>query len=416
MAERTFLTAYQTSKLLSGVVGFTKRPRPLALTQHIGSETTSLRETVNFDKEFDIKNVMGQFVAPTIRASGVQLPNFGTQELSFAYSKELVTTPDFSQISQRQMGQDFGTQQNLRANYEALLAKGAMFAEQRMENLEELITRDLLYYGKYTTNLAGAGEKHPLVTYDFNRPVYDVTGTTQAVRDTNKAAVLRGEVIAEVNLTSLKANTATDVAGGMSWDSKDSTNNNATVTPQVAVDPIDHVRIMVRNARQRMGCARVYMSADAWSWYHKAFLSDKYKDLRDLTNAAQPKLDPMLLEKEREIEGLTHVGYVLEENGFSTLPIYVYEGVYHDRETGVRTAYTPNGYVLCVPPASYGMRIYGRIMHPKANWLPQKRWINFWVNEETGLEQYEMHSNFLIGHADIESVIAWKVCSSAVAL
>ena len=120
----------------------------------------------------------------------------------------------------------------------------------------------------------------------------------------------------------------------------------------------------------------------------------------------------MILQKLPELQGYSQVGWVIDDLNM-VIPIFVYAGIYHDRKTGLSTKYFPNGYVLALPSPSYGFKIYGRILHPKAAWLPAKRWVNTWMNDKTGFQQWEMHSNLLLGHSDINTVISWKVCSSA---
>ena len=96
------------------------------------------------------------------------------------------------------------------------------------------------------------------------------------------------------------------------------------------------------------------------------------------------------------------------DNGI-TINIYTYNAVYHDRVTGAETAYIGSGWVIAIPPANNGLKVYGRIMHPRANYAAMPRWVNYWMNEKTGVEEWEYHTNFLMAHKDINSIVAWKV-------
>lgn len=99
--------------------------------------------------------------------------------------------------------------------------------------------------------------------------------------------------------------------------------------------------------------------------------------------------------------------------GVPAAPIYTYNGQYHDRMTGNKVSYMPNGYVLLVPPSSYGAMRFGKIQHIGALWAAQQFWVNAWRNERTKIEQFEIHTNFVVYHTDPNSVISWKVCSTA---
>lgn len=414
MANLVLMSPYQSGlPSLDGALVANPLPRPLAMSQFIGQEVVTMKDRVNIDYEFGATNLIARFVAPTIDAAKFAHANFGTKEMRFAYSKAAVESPDLTEISQRMFGQPFGVDQNYQANYDMILQKDMVRAEQSIENLEELCATHLFVYGKYTTAISGDNAQHPLVEFDWGRTVLaNSSATTQASRDANVKAVYN-DFVPEVNLTTLKANTSTDVAGGLSWDSKDASNNNAAVTPVAAVDPIEQVRRIVQNCRYRAGaCSAVVMSDDAWGWYRKAFASDKYKDLRDLNSTAMPKIDPMIMEKLHNFQGWFIRGYVLDDIGW-TIPIFGYTGTYDNIDTGERTKYFPDGYVVALPSPSYGKRIYGRIMHPKASWLPAKRWVNMWDDTKTGYAEWELHSSFLVGHTDIDTVISWKVCSTA---
>lgn len=413
MAEIEFLSPYEVAAVLDGAITANPLPKPRAMSMFLATEKTTLQSRVNFDYEFGATNIMANFVAPTVDATALAHSNFGTKEMYFSYAKAAVESPALSEISQRMFGQPFGVQQNYQANYNAIVAQDMVRADETIQNLEELVATNLLVYGSYTTAIAGDNAQHPEVTYDWGRTkLENSSATTQASRDSNRDAVYH-DWIPEVDLTTLKANTSTNVGGGLSWDSKDASNSNATVTPVATVHPIEHVRRMVRNCKYRAGsCSAVVMSEDAWAWYHKDLSHADYADLRDLLKTAQPKIDPMILQKLPELQGYSQVGWVIDDLNM-VIPIFVYSGIYHDRKTGEKTKYFPNGYVLALPSPSYGFKIYGRILHPKAAWLPAKRWVNTWMNEKTGFQQWEMHSNLLLGHADINTVISWKVCSTA---
>lgn len=415
MALTTFQTPYGVGKSIEGYIKGNVQKRPLLFKQSFSDIGTTWRDSVNYDVEFDKRNLMGQFVDPEVDTYRVQLPNFGTKELQFAYSKEKVGSPNYQEINQRMLAQQPNTvsldKATLARNVAANMQQQFSLAYERFENLKELARTNILLYGTFSTILADQKGQHKEVKWDMGRTQYTFgTGSTQAIRDANKSAIFN-ELVPEANLTTLKANTATDVAGGMSWDSLDASNSNAAVTPSIAVSPVKHVNRMLDVAAYRAGTDYIVMGNDAWSWYLND-LNTTYKEQAQNTFDRRPPLVMLdLYPHPQEIEGLTMQGFVIY--GGTKIPVYTYNGKYHDRNTGVKTKFMPEGYVLLVPPSQYGAVRYGKIMHYKAMWAAQEFWINSWKGEKSGIEEYEIHQNFCTYHTEINSVISWKVCSSA---
>jgi hypothetical protein len=69
----------------------------------------------------------------------------------------------------------------------------------------------------------------------------------------------------------------------------------------------------------------------------------------------------------------------------------------------------PDGWVMLLPPPATGVKVYGRIKHPLAEYAAMPRWINTWQNDKTGKREWEIHTSFMMLHTDIDSVVAWKV-------
>lgn len=414
----SFQTPFGAGKEISGYIKGTEQKRPLLFKNSFGDVDTTWHDTVNYDIQGNQRNLMGQFVDPDVDTYRIQLPNFGTKELSFAYTKEKVGSPAYSEIYQRVLGQQPNSVSLDKTTLARAVAQNMQTqfqkAYERIENLHELIRTNLLVYGTFNTTLATPTGQHKEVKWDMGRTTYAWgTGSTQGVRDANKDAFLN-EIIPEGNLTTIKANTSTDVAGGLSWDSKDGANSNAAVTQVVAVDPIKHVNRWMDVAANRAGTDYIVMGDDAWSWYLKA-LNTTYKDMMDTQFSRKaPLLSLDLYPHPQEIEGLTLQGFHMY--GATPVPVYTYNGRYTDRDTGVKTRFMPQGYVLLVPPKAYGAVRYGKIQHIKAYWAAQQIWINSWKGEKNGIEEFEMHSNFVIYHTDIDSVVCYKVCGTSVAV
>ena len=372
------MSPYTVQKLLSGVIPANRDDRPNWLQSFFGQTRTTEDKTVNFDVEFSTKNVMGMNVAPNVDATPIMLEDFGHKELSFSYAKEGLNSPDYEEINTRRLGQAIGTvnvQENEVLNIRAKLA----IAEQRFENLFELNASNIIFTGGHVAE----SEKHPKVVYNFGRTV-----------KTSEAGLNSGYV-PEVDLTTVNANGG---VGKRAWGSTGGT---------VDVSPVQDLVIMVNTAERRGGVKAVVMSGDAYELF-EADINTNYKDAATLTLSIQNRIDLHILPTVEKFQSLNfRRSYPVGMGKF--VDIYTYDAVYHDRITGVETKFVPDGYVACLPNPQLGVKVYGRIMHPAAKYMAMPRWINYWSNPKTGKQEYETHMNYILGHTDIDSVVAWKV-------
>lgn len=395
MAVTTFLGPYDIAPILDGALQAMEVKRPNWLQSFFPAPQYSDRTRVNLDQEYNIKNVMGQFVAPTADATPIKLNDFGTKELYFAYSKEAITSDDFDTLNQRQFGQQFG-QVDVLANKAARLTQKVTLAEYRFENLFEKTAADIFLYGGYQAS----GENHPIVRYDFNRTVI------KTVSDLNTK-----KLIPSVNLTASAVTAPWDssttvlpvltggTAGARAW-------SKAKVDDKSCTPVLDVVRIY-ETANARSGSSAVVMSDDAYDVFNYDLLKN-YSLASDTTIQAIVRVSQDILPRAQQYKGLTYRRSYPLDNG-AIINIYTYNAVYNDRITGVETSYIGSGWVLSLPSAENALKIYGRIMHPRANWQAMPRWMNYWMNDKTGQEEWEYHTNFLMAHKDIDSVVAWKV-------
>jgi hypothetical protein len=377
-ATTVFLDPYQASKVLAGVIPANKVKRPNWLQTFFGNRATTEKDTINFDVEFGAKNTMGMFVSANADVTPIQLNDFGTKEFRFAYAKEGLNSPDYEEINVRQLGQAFGTV-DVMANEAADLRAKLALAEQRFENLDELVARDILFYGAYTAQ----SEKHPKIYYNFGRTVI----TTETA--------LNNDLVPEVNLATLIANGG---AGKRAWGSTGGTKS---------ISPVADLIQMYETAKFRAGTAACLMSADAYVEFNKD-LTTNYKDAATTTVDVLMRAQLDILPRIKDVQGLTFKRSYPVGNGES-IDIYIYDGFYHTRDGGVATKYVPDGYVLLIPPPDNGIKVYARIQHPRAQYAAMPRWINFWENTKTGKREWEVHTAFMMGHTDIDSVVCWKV-------
>lgn len=375
-----FMSPWQVKKTLEGVVPANKIYRPNWLQSFfVGDQRITNSDTVNFDFEFQTKNIIGMFVAPDADVTPIQLATSGTAELRFSYAKEGLSSPEYEEISTRRLGQQFGQVNSPIANEAADLQAKLALAEQRFETHNEWIASQIILTGGYIAE----SEKHMKVVYSFGRRVC-----------TTDAEYLKGQC-PFIDLTTLNGN------GGVGKRAWGSTGGTKAPTPVV-----DFVKMANTAMRRQPGVTSFLMSDDAYAAFEADLLAN-YKDASMTTTSVLLRVDQKVLPMTESYQDLNFRRSYALGNG-KVVDIFTYSAIYHDRKTGVEQSFWPNGYVAALPPSG-GLYISGRIKHPKANWEAMPRWINYWENSKTGKKEWEIHRNFIMGHLDINSLVTWKV-------
>ena len=358
--------------MLEGVIPANRDARPNWLQTAFGNVDTTERNTVNFDQEFQSKNTVAMYVAPTVDAPLIRLQGFGTKELSFAYVKEGLSDPDFDEINARQLGQQFG-QVDVLANWARDIRKKLAITEFNFENLFELNAANLIFTAKHTAQ----SSMHPTVLYDFNRTVI-----------TTAEAFDKGYV-PEVDLTTLDHAGVGDKA----WTA------NGT--------PYKDIITACKTVLRRGAIRAIVMANDAYELL-ETDISTNYRDAATLTLAVESRIELKVLPEVDKFQDLNFRRSLPVGSG-RTVDIFTYDAIYHDRLTGKETAYVPDGHFAVLPSANNGIKRYSRIMHPKANYAAMPRYINTWEDNKTGKMESEVHMNYLMGFIDIDTVVSWKV-------
>lgn len=377
LTNADFMSPYDVGKYLDGVIPGNKDIRQNWLQSHFGNRDTTELTSINLDREFDQGNIMGQYVHPKAKAGQIELPDFGTSELRFAYWKEALQSDDFITLNQRQMGDQFG-QVDVLANDARRLDQKLGLALGTKENLMELAARDILIYGKHTAT----STKHAPVVWDFNRTVI-----------TSDADYLKG-YIPEVDLTTLNGN------GGVGKRAWGATGGTTGPTPYK-----DLVK-MVQTANRRQGVEVVWMSEDAADAL-EVDINSNYKDAATLTLAVEQRISMHVLPIYKKYQTLNYRRTVMI--GQQSIDIFTYGAVYKDRVDGTKKSFEVPGRVVCIPPSNNQIVRYGRIMHRKANWTAMPIWVNVTTDSETGEIEQTLQSNFVLAPLDIDSVVSWKV-------
>jgi hypothetical protein len=414
MAELVFADYKTAQKIVSGVRtalngGVPKRP--LFLQSFYPTAKLVNAKTINFDEQFALRNIMGTFASPKADVNPVGLQNFGHIETYFSYAKEHVTDGDEDDetlADERQFaGQSFDNV-SYASNYAYRMQQKFMLAEQRFENLFELVATYNLLYGGYSSK----SEYHPEILYMWGR-------TTATL-----AAELKGDnaldLIPAVNLTTSAVTApwnssqvimpvvATD--GGVSYTAGEKVWNKTNIDAGTATPYADVVK-MVQTCNEWGQAVAIQMSKDAYTWFEYD-INTNHKDAADVTILVVDQIKRKVLPRLETIEGvqLERIINISGGNGNGiTLPIYTNNSIYHDRTSGTKTKYIPAGYVSVIPSNSSFGKAYGRIRHKKAGFRPMERWINTWTDEKSGVQEWEWHTNFVMTALNINSVVTWKV-------
>ena len=400
-----FLGPYNTEKVLAAVIKAIPIKRPNWCQTFFMEVPPTNKMTVNFDQEYQTKNVMGTFAEPKADVSPLRLPTYGHKELTFSYAKEDIDSDDFSQLNVRQIGEQFGLVDIMRNKATRFLRK-MVLAEQRFENLFEYCASQIAMFGGYKAE----SQYHHKVVYDFARPMVttanDLYGVNalQLIPCTNlttaEVDLPNGNTIPVV-ATDITATdgTSTYTAGMKKW-------TKANVDAGTATPVIDFT-LMVQTCNELSRASAVHMSDDAYQVFNHD-VQKNYKDAATLIISSIHNISLDVTPILEVVKGLTFRRMWTFANGIS-VPIYTYNAVYHDRVTGAEVKYVGPGWVI-VFPEDGGMKVHGRIMHPKANYEAQARFINYWMNPKSGLEEWEIHTSFIMGHTIPTSLVSWKVC------
>ena len=419
MSTTQFMTPYEAQKVISGVITALPKVRPEFLQNFFEDVGTSDNRTVNFDREYHAKNVMGTFAAADADLTPVQLSNFSTEEVVFSYAKETIGFDSFETLNQRQIGQQLGPI-NVLANRALRLQAKMAEVEQRFRNLFELTAANIICYGGYSSWT----EYHPEYRYDFKRTVIQdykyikpeayanatvidlptlgtelAPGRAPAVNLTT-AAVTAPWSNSQVIMPVLASDGANYTAGEKVW-------NKANIDAGTAT-PVQDLTIQLQTVAERKPVQTIIMSEDAYKWFNYD-VEKNYKDAASKDYYLMLATSRDILPTVQNIQGLT-LKRMWDSGAGNAVPIMVYNGSYNDRKTGTYKKYITPGWSLVLPANDGNMRIYGRIQHRKANWEAMPRWINYWTDDRTGAEGWDYHTSFIMASTNMDAISAWKVC------
>jgi hypothetical protein len=180
---------------------------------------------------------------------------------------------------------------------------------------------------------------------------------------------------------------------GRAWTAANITAGTAT--------PVADLQAMLDAAYEPL--SKFYVSESAW----QALLLDPVFAKNILTTIVAPSsmLMAELLPKQQSKEGLKLRGTI------AGIPIWTYTAAYQatNQAGAATTKFLPDGWVIGVPQAGYGVQAYGAIQHGLADFSSSEMFWNSWTEEEFGTPWIQAQSAPIFLHTKINSTTAWKV-------
>jgi len=393
-----FATPYELNEIY-GVITDRGAPTPTELQSNFGMVQPFETETINLDQVApDLR--IGIFVAPDVSAKPTTLRGFSTKVFYPSYWKDK-STVDFRNIRARRLGEQISVPTSNAGKIAQALQDSMAVAVAKRERLLEWIAAQILLYGSYVST----SERHPSVLVDLepNIATHATTGATPGSTGVPAAQ--------SVALNSGRANRAnisgTDVTlpTGQTLPNLGSTTRawttaNLGTTPTAT--PVADLQSMLDAACEPI--SKIYISENAW----QGLLLDPLFDKTIQTTILAPSSMFMaeLLPKQESKEGLKLRGTM------AGIPIWTYNAAYQPTGSAatVSSKFLPDGWVVMVPQASYGIQAYGAIQHGAADFVASELFFNSWVEEEFGTPWLQAQSAPVFLHTKIQSTVAWKVC------
>jgi hypothetical protein len=390
-----FATPYELNEIY-GTITDRGAPTPTELQSNFGIIQPFETETINLDKIApDLR--IGIFVAPDVSAKPTVLRGFDTKVFYPGYWKDKGTV-DFRNIRSRKVGEQFSVPTSNAGKIAMALQDTMVLMTAKRERLLEWIAAQILIYGSYTAT----SERHPAVLVDLEPNI--------ATHATNNGVTATGVPAAQgVALNSGRANRANisgadvtnPVSGqvfptlgtGRAWTAANITAGTAT--------PVADLQAMLDAAYEPL--SKFYVSESAW----QALLLDPVFAKNILTTIVAPSsmLMAELLPKQQSKEGLKLRGTI------AGIPIWTYTAAYQatNQAGAATTKFLPDGWVIGVPQAGYGVQAYGAIQHGLADFSSSEMFWNSWTEEEFGTPWIQAQSAPIFLHTKINSTTAWKV-------
>lgn len=392
-----FATPYELNEIY-GVITDRGAPTPTELQSNFGMVQLFETETINLDQVApDLR--IGAFVAPDVSAKPTTLRGFSTKVFYPSYWKDK-STVDFRNIRARRLGEQISVPTSNAGKIAQALQDSMAIAVAKRERLLEWIAAQILLYGSYVSS----SDRHPSVLIDLepNIATHATTGATPGSTGvpTAQAVALNSGRANRANISGTDVTLPTGATLPTLGTNRAWTTANLGATPTAT--PIADLQSMLDAAYEPI--SKIYISENAW----QALLLDPLfaKTIQTTIVAATTSFMAELLPKQESKEGLKLRGMM------GGIPIWTYTAGYQPTASAstVTSKFLPDGWVVMVPQASYGIQAYGAIQHGLADFTASELFFNSWTEDEFGTPWLQAQSSPCFLHTKVNSTVAWKVC------
>jgi hypothetical protein len=391
-----FATPYELNEIY-GVITDRGEPTPTELQSNFGRVKPFETETINLDAVApDLR--IGAFVAPDVSAKPTTLRGFSTKVFYPSYWKDK-STVDFRNIRARRLGEQISVPTSNAGKIAQALQDSMSIALAKRERLLEWIAAQIMLYGSYVST----SDRHPSVLIDLepNIATHATTGATPGTTGvpTAQAVALNSGRANRANISGTDVTLPTGatlptLGTNRTWNKTNIDAGNAT--------PIADLQSMLDAAYEPI--SKIYISENAW----QALLLDPLfaKTIQTTIVVATTPFIAELLPKQESKEGLKLRGMM------GAIPLWTYNAGYQPLASAstVTTKFLPDGWVVMVPQASYGIQAYGAIQHGLADFAASELFFNSWTEDEFGTPWLQAQSAPAFLHTKVNSTCAWKVC------
>lgn len=291
-------------------------------------------EEIHFDIDKE-RPRLAPFVHPTVAGQIVEDEGYATKSFKPAYVKDKrrITPGD---LMKRSIGERIGGELTPAERRDRRIARTLLNQRRNLARREEVMASEALRVGQVTV----AGEKYPTVVVDFQRDA----GLTVAL------------------------------GGGSLWSA------TATATP------LDDLETWVALIQSKSGAVArsVVMDPEAWKLFR---VLPNVKELLDTRRGSESTVETGPIARGQGNEKARLVGFV------GDLAIWVYNDVYEDDAGAAQNVMPPNTVILGAQGAPdtgeggiEGVRAYGAILDPEANFEAERLFAKSWVEKDPAIE------------------------------
>lgn len=387
-----FLTPYELNEI-AGTIEDRGAPTPTELQSNFGIVQPFETETINLDKIApDLR--IGIFVAPDVSAKPTTLRGFQTKVFYPGYWKDKATV-DFRNIRSRRVGEQISVPVSNAGRIAQSIQDTLVLMEAKRQRLLEWIAAQILIYGSYTAT----SERHPAVLVDLEPNI--ATHLTSEGQTATGVPATQGVSLGggRANRANISGTNVTNPVSGQVFPTLGSGRAwNKTNIDALTATPIADLQSMLDAAYEPI--TKFYMSESAW----QALTLDKgfATAISTLVTTTSSFLVD-LLPKQESKEGLKLRGSI------AGIPIWTYNAAYQPTNATTLSKFLPDGWVVGVPQAGYGVQAYGAIQHGLADFTASEVFFNSWTEDEFGTPWVQAQSAPVFLHTKINSTVAWKV-------